>query len=97
VAFPVLGVNAQTRNMDADRYRTSGNGWPQRHTCGRRRVGEGGRTLAPAARGRDDWMVIYGNDAHRPGDFELAVFGEHAMAGTRGASVIAELAPSPAT
>jgi nicotinamidase-related amidase len=52
-------------------------------------------TLARAARGRDDWVVIYGNDAHRPGDFELAVFGEHAMAGTAGAEVIGELAPQP--
>ena len=49
--------------------------------------------LVRAARERDDWLVIYGNDAHRPGDFELAVFGEHAMAGTPGAAVIEELAP----
>ena len=40
--------------------------------------------LTRAARERDDWLVIYGNDAHRPGDFELAVFGEHAMAGSPG-------------
>ncbi|HUN35260.1 MAG TPA: isochorismatase family cysteine hydrolase [Trebonia sp.] len=50
-------------------------------------------TLLRAARERDDWLVIYGNDAHRPGDFELGVFGEHAMAGTAGAAVIEELAP----
>lgn len=49
--------------------------------------------LARAARDRDDWLVIYGNDAHQPGDFELAVFGEHAMAGTPQAAVIDELAP----
>ncbi|HUY49390.1 MAG TPA: isochorismatase family cysteine hydrolase [Streptosporangiaceae bacterium] len=49
--------------------------------------------LARAARGHDDWLVIYGNDAHRPGDFELAVFGEHAMADSPGALVINELAP----
>jgi nicotinamidase-related amidase len=49
--------------------------------------------LARAARDRDDWLVIYGNDAHQPGDFELAVFGEHAMAGTPAAAVIDELAP----
>ena len=54
-------------------------------------------TLTRAARERDDWLVIYGNDAHRPGDFELAVFGEHAMAGSPGAAVIDQLAPSPAT
>ena len=51
--------------------------------------------LAGAARQRDDWLVVYGNDAHRPGDFELAVFGEHAMAGTPGARVIEPLAPQP--
>jgi nicotinamidase-related amidase len=51
--------------------------------------------LAQAARERDDWLVIYGNDAHRPGDFELAVFGEHAMAGTPGAAVVEGLAPQP--
>lgn len=52
--------------------------------------------LAAAARDRDDWMVVYGNDAHRPRDFELEVFGEHAMVGTEGAAVIDELAPGPA-
>jgi nicotinamidase-related amidase len=51
--------------------------------------------LARAAREREDWLIIYGNDAHRPGDFELAVFGEHAMAGTPGAAVIDDLAPQP--
>jgi len=51
--------------------------------------------LIRAARERDDWLVIYGNDAHRPGDFELAVFGEHAMAGSPGAAVVDELAPQP--
>jgi nicotinamidase-related amidase len=51
--------------------------------------------LARAARERDDWLVIYGHDAHRPGDFELAVFGEHAMADTPGAAVVADLAPQP--
>jgi nicotinamidase-related amidase len=50
--------------------------------------------LAQAARGREDWVVVYGNDAHQPGDLELAVFGEHAMAGTAGARVRAELAPA---
>jgi nicotinamidase-related amidase len=51
--------------------------------------------LVRAARERDDWLVIYGNDSHKPGDFELAVFGEHAMAGTPGAAVVDELAPQP--
>jgi nicotinamidase-related amidase len=48
--------------------------------------------LARAARARDDWIVVYGNDPHQPGDFELAVFGEHAMAGSQGAKVIDTLA-----
>jgi nicotinamidase-related amidase len=51
--------------------------------------------LIRSAREKDDWIVVYGNDAHRPGDFELAVFGEHAMAGSPGAAVIDELAPQP--
>jgi nicotinamidase-related amidase len=60
-----------------------------------RRITEQIAALIHAARGRDDWLVVYGNDAHRPGDFELAVFGEHAMAGSPGAAVIDELAPQP--
>jgi hypothetical protein len=51
------------------------------------RIGE----LADAARGRKDWIVVYGNDAHHPGDVELRLFGEHAMVGTPGAQVIDEL------
>jgi nicotinamidase-related amidase len=50
--------------------------------------------LAEAARGRSDWIVVYGNDAHQPGDVELRLFGEHAMAGTPGAEVIEQLAPA---
>src|SRR5260370_34035344 len=46
--------------------------------------------LGRVARSRD-WLVVYGNDAHRAGDFELAVFGEHAMAGSSGARVIEAL------
>jgi nicotinamidase-related amidase len=41
------------------------------------------------------WVVVFSNDAHEPGDPELVVWGEHAMAGTPGAQVIAELAPRP--
>jgi nicotinamidase-related amidase len=51
--------------------------------------------LAQAARGRDDWLVVYGCDAHLAGDFELAVFGEHAMAGSQGAQVTEALTPLP--
>jgi nicotinamidase-related amidase len=50
--------------------------------------------LAGAARERDDWLVVYANDAHLPDDFELRVFPPHAMAGTEGAQVIEELRPA---
>jgi nicotinamidase-related amidase len=39
------------------------------------------------------WVVIYSNDAHKSGDPEEKVWGKHAMAGTRGAQVIKEIAP----
>ncbi len=48
--------------------------------------------LLPAAR-ENDVRVIYANDAHRPEDTELDVWGEHAMRGTEGAEVIPELTP----
>jgi hypothetical protein len=37
-------------------------------------------------------LVVYANDAHLPQDFELWVWDDHAMAGTRGAEIILELA-----
>ena len=40
------------------------------------------------------WVVVFSNDAHQPGDPELKVWGEHAMAGDPGAEVIGELDPS---
>ena len=43
----------------------------------------------------EGWVVVFSNDAHRPGDPELKVWGEHAMAGTPGAQVITELQPRP--
>ena len=43
----------------------------------------------------DGWVVVYSNDAHERGDPELKVWGEHAMAGTRGARVVDELRPQP--
>lgn len=46
------------------------------------------------AHARDDgWVVVFSNDAHEPGDPELRVWGEHAMAGTPEAEVIPKLAP----
>jgi hypothetical protein len=39
--------------------------------------------LVRAGRDRDDWLVIYGNEVRKPGDFQLAHFGEHVMAADR--------------
>jgi|SRR5579862_458482 len=44
---------------------------------------------------RNGWVRVFANDAHEPGDPELAIWGEHAMAGTAGARVVEELAPEP--
>ena len=44
---------------------------------------------------REGWLVVFSSDAHELGDPELAVWGEHAMAGTFGAQVVSELAPTP--
>jgi nicotinamidase-related amidase len=51
-----------------------------------------GDLLERARADRGHWLVVYANDAHLPGDFELRVWGEHAMAGTPGAEIIPELA-----
>jgi nicotinamidase-related amidase len=48
--------------------------------------------LLEAAR-KKGWVVVYSNDAHKPGDPEERVWGAHAMAGSPGAEVIKELAP----
>jgi nicotinamidase-related amidase len=50
------------------------------------------RKLAVAAR-KADVPVIYCNDSHLKSDFELKVWGAHAMRGTKGAEVIPELKP----
>lgn len=44
---------------------------------------------------REGWIVVFSNDAHQPGDPELKIWGEHAMAGDPGAQVIAALEPHP--
>lgn len=49
-------------------------------------------TLLDGARERG-WMVVYANDAHLPGDPEEKVWGPHAMAGTKGAEVVPQIAP----
>jgi nicotinamidase-related amidase len=56
-------------------------------------VGPIGRLLAHAR--AEGWVVVFSNDAHRPGDPELRIWGEHAMAGDPGAQVIDELRPLP--
>ncbi len=48
------------------------------------------RRLADAARAAEV-PVIYGNDAHLPEDFELKIWGAHAMKGTPGAQTISQL------
>jgi len=48
------------------------------------------RRLADGAR-KAGVPVIYCNDAHLPSDFELKVWGEHSMKGTKGAEIIPEL------
>lgn len=52
------------------------------------------RELLDHAR-REGWVRAFANDAHEVGDPELAIWGEHAMAGTPGARVVPELAPEP--
>ena len=56
------------------------------------RIVEPLRRLLAHAR-ENGWVVVFSNDAHRPGDPELKVWGEHAMEGTPGAQVIEELEP----
>ncbi len=51
--------------------------------------------LLEHARADPDCVVVFSNDAHHASDPELRVWGEHAMAGSPGAEVIAELAPQP--
>ena len=52
-----------------------------------------GRLLSYAR--AEGWVVVFSNDAHEPGDRELSIWGEHAMAGTPGAQVTRELQPNP--
>jgi nicotinamidase-related amidase len=42
---------------------------------------------------KNNWVVVYSNDAHLPGDPEEKVWGVHAQAGSKGAEVIKELSP----
>jgi nicotinamidase-related amidase len=50
-------------------------------------------SLAAKARLDPNWVVVFANDAHRPGDLEFKVFGEHALVGSDGAAVVPALAP----
>ncbi|MDD1767372.1 MAG: cysteine hydrolase [Methanomassiliicoccales archaeon] len=46
------------------------------------------------ARAREKGLpVIYLRDAHKKGDKELEVWGEHAMKGTKGSEIVPEIAP----
>ena len=56
------------------------------------RIVEPLRRLLEHAR-ENGWVVVFSNDAHKPGDPELKIWGEHAMEGAPGAQVIDELAP----
>ncbi len=49
------------------------------------------RLLAHAR--ENGWVVVFSNDAHKPDDPELKIWGEHAMEGSPGAEVIEELVP----
>jgi nicotinamidase-related amidase len=51
--------------------------------------------LLEHARNDDQWVVVFSNDAHDESDPELRVWGEHALAGSPGAQVIAALEPRP--
>jgi nicotinamidase-related amidase len=51
--------------------------------------------LLEHARRDQDWVVVFSNDAHDRADPELRVWGEHALAGSPGAQVIAALEPRP--
>ncbi|CAM3897689.1 cysteine hydrolase family protein [Xenorhabdus thuongxuanensis] len=44
-------------------------------------------------RNRQNWLVIYANDAHRADDREIGIWGKHAMEGTWGAKVVDALTP----
>lgn len=44
---------------------------------------------------QEGWVVVFANDAHERGDPELRIWGEHALVGSPGAQVVAELAPEP--
>jgi nicotinamidase-related amidase len=52
------------------------------------------RRLLAYAR-QNGWAVVFSNDAHKPGDPELRIWGPHGMAGDPGAEVIADLTPAP--
>jgi nicotinamidase-related amidase len=56
------------------------------------RITEPLRRLLDHAR-ESGWVVVFSNDAHRPDDPELKIWGEHAMEGSPGAQVIEELVP----
>ncbi len=60
---------------------------------------EGARSIVPNVKRLIDYArgagkdVVFANDGHSEGDLELAIWGEHAMKGSKEAQVIDELAP----
>jgi nicotinamidase-related amidase len=49
------------------------------------------RLLAHAR--EEGWVIVFSNDAHESGDYELKIWGDHAMSGDPGAEVIDALKP----
>jgi nicotinamidase-related amidase len=41
-----------------------------------------------------EWKVFHASDSHLPDDYDVQIFGEHAMRGTPGAEIVAELKPA---
>lgn len=64
-------------------------------------VGEAGREIIPFVAQaversrREEELVIYLCDSHRPDDAEFRMFPPHCLVGTKGATVIPELSPHP--
>jgi nicotinamidase-related amidase len=60
---------------------------------------EAAATVSPCARVLQAFRearlpVFFVNDSHLPSDFEIGIWGQHAMKGSQGARVIAELEPA---
>ncbi|WP_449462565.1 cysteine hydrolase [Tardisphaera miroshnichenkoae] len=61
---------------------------------------EAASTVEPAKRVLEAFRearlpIFFANDSHLPTDFEMGLWGDHAMKGTEGAKVVSELEPRP--